>query len=185
MVCLHVALAFYRGRAIIIAEIITHFDSDGLQPGPPQPGRRPGRACACTCAGRVQRWPDSSQTCVAGSCEVDAIGAAEVAAAACPTAQSAGSCACVRACRAHRCTESGGGELRRCLPGWWGWWGWQTYCGVTSISRHRVVRSSGTSCRGRFERTSVEGVRSERPMAAETARARRAGRGNGRTGIAA
>jgi acetyl-CoA synthetase len=34
---------------------ITHFDSDGLQPGPPQPGRRPGRACACACAGRVQR----------------------------------------------------------------------------------------------------------------------------------
>ena len=148
-----------------------------------RPGRRPVKACAC--AGRVQRWPDSSQTCAAGSCEVEAIGAAEVAAAACPTAQSAASCACVRASRAHRCRKSGGRGLRRWLRGRWGWWGWQTYCGVTSISLHRDVRSSRSGCSGRFECTSVEGVRSQRPMAAETARARRAGRGNGRTGIAA
>ncbi len=55
----------------------------------------------------MQRWPDSSQTCVAGCCEVEAIGAAEVAAAACPTAQSAATCA-VRAVRAARI----GAEIR-------------------------------------------------------------------------
>ena len=72
-----------------------------------------------------------------------------------------------------------------CLPGWWGRWGWSRCCGVTRISRHRDVRKSGSCCSGRFECTSVEGVRSKRLMAAETARARRAGCGNGRTRIAA
>ena len=43
------------------------------------------------------------------------------------------------------------------LPGWWGRWGWSRCCGVARVSRHRDVRSSGTSCRGRFECTSVEG----------------------------
>ena len=38
--------------------------------------------------------------------------AAEAVAAACPTAQSAASCACMRACRAHRCTHREA-ELRR------------------------------------------------------------------------
>ena len=46
-----------------------------------------------------------------------------------------------------------------------------------------AVRSSGSSCSGRFDCTCVVGgVRSKRPMAADTASARRAQRGNRRTG---
>ena len=33
------------------------------------------------------------------------------------------------------------------------WWGWQTYCGVTSSSRHRGGRSSGSGCSGRIRGT--------------------------------
>ena len=63
--------------------------------------------------------------------------------------------ACVRAVRISAENREGG-ELRRWLPGWWGWWGWwgwQMYCGVTSSSRHRGDRSSGSGCSGRFECT--------------------------------
>ena len=72
-----------------------------------RPGRRPGRACACGGAA----YPGES--CAAGTCAVVegasfAVAAAADSSPACPTAQSAGSCACVRASRAHRCTKSGG-----------------------------------------------------------------------------
>ena len=47
------------------------------------------------------------------------------------------------------------------------------------------IRSSGSSCSGRFECACVIRLRSKRPRAADTARVRRAQRGNRRTGITA
>ena len=62
------------------------------------------------CSGRQA---DSGRTGEAGCCAADvegSIGAAEAAAAACPTAQSGASCACVACASVH---TSGGRELRR------------------------------------------------------------------------
>ena len=69
-------------------------------------------------------------------------------------------------------TYVGSGGCFAFLPGPWLCWG----C---------AVRSSGRRRSGRFGCTSVMGVRSKRPMAAEMASARRAGRGDRRTCITA
>jgi hypothetical protein len=107
--CLHVPLVFLR-RACSIAGILSQFGIAGLQP---QPGRRPVERARAGATGRAQPQSDSGRTGVAGCCAADvegSIGAAEAAEAACPTAQSGASCACVACGSVH---TSGGRELRR------------------------------------------------------------------------
>ena len=76
------------------------FAATSTTPGCRQrPGRCSDRAGACACGGWVQWQADSGRTGEAGCCAADvegSIGAAEAAEAACPTAQSGASCACVR-----------------------------------------------------------------------------------------
>ena len=81
------------------------------------------QACGHTaCLVRAPGAAYPGETRAASTCAVVegafAVAAAADSSAACPTAQPAASCACVRACRAHRCRKSGGRELRRWLPGW-------------------------------------------------------------------
>jgi hypothetical protein len=66
---------------------------------------------------RSSKAADSSQTCAAGCCEVDAIGAAEVAAVACPTAQSAASSACVPCASVQKIGREGAAAVASRLVG--------------------------------------------------------------------
>ena len=83
-------------------------------------GSKAGRACVCACAGRVQRQAGSGRTGEAGCCVADvegSIGAAEAAAAACPTAQSGASCACVPCGSVHIIGREGAAAVASRLVG--------------------------------------------------------------------
>jgi hypothetical protein len=88
------------------------------RPRLPELKSRIGFKSLTSCFFRVQRWADGSQTCVAGCCEVDAIGAAEVAAAACRTAQSAATCVpCVLRASVQKIGREGAAAMASRLAG--------------------------------------------------------------------
>jgi hypothetical protein len=113
----HVPLIFIR-RAVIIAFAAIFFYIAGLQL---QPSRRPVERARVRALGGCsddRQWPDRR------GCAVDvegSIGAAEAAAAACPTAQPTSSCACVCVVRiGSRIGREGAAcQLRRWIPRRW------------------------------------------------------------------
>ena len=149
-----------------------------------RPGGRPGRACACGGAA----YPGES--CAAGTCAVVegasfAVAAAADSSPACPTAQSAGSCAsCVRAVRIGAQNREGGSCGGGFRAGGGGGAGRLTAASLPPVA----IATPGAVGAAAVAVSSAplwRGCDQSARWSAETARARRAGRGNGRTGIAA